>query len=86
MSETLRRLEQQLAEAVAAEDFEIAALLRDEICKRQDASASKLREQVPGKMGLGTSREVYVRPEGWTPPKKPDLMTSRVKPGTRRRS
>ena len=41
---------------------------------------SRLRPQIPGKMGLGTSEQRVKPPEGWTPPKKPDPMTSNTKP------
>ena len=37
-------------------------------------------------MGLGTDQQVYKPPAGWTPPPKPDLLTSNRKPGGRRRS
>ncbi len=48
--------------------------------KPVDPKASKLRRQEPGKMGLGTSEPSRTPPAGWKPPKKPDLMTSNVKP------
>jgi hypothetical protein len=47
--------------------------------KAIDPKASKLRRQEPGRMGLGTSEQEMRPPEGWKPPKKPDLMTSNVK-------
>jgi hypothetical protein len=47
--------------------------------KAIDPKASKLRRQVPGSMGLGTSEQEMRPPEGWKPPKKPDPMTSKVK-------
>ena len=46
---------------------------------------SNLREQVPGKMGLGSSQEDYVRDPARPLPKKPDPMTKGHKPGGRRR-
>jgi hypothetical protein len=73
-------LRRRMAEAAAADDFETAARLRDEL-----NSLSGLRRQVPGRMGLGTDQAVYRPPEGWTPPKKPDPMTSGHKPGGRKR-
>jgi hypothetical protein len=45
-----------------------------------DPKASKLRRQEPGKMGLGASEQEMRPPAGWTPPKKPDLMTTNTKP------
>jgi hypothetical protein len=66
-------------------DFEEARRLRDRInLMRGGASAagaahadtSGLIRQQPGSMGLGTSRQRPVPPPGWTPPPKPDLMTS----------
>ena len=47
--------------------------------------ASRLRRQVPGRMGLGTDQPAYIPPKGWKPPKKPDLMTANVKPRGGRR-
>lgn len=74
-------LERRLSEAVAAEDFELAARLRDELAAAGGPlPPSKLRRQVPGAMGLGTSEQAFRPPPGWVKPKKPDLMTSRVKP------
>lgn len=89
--EEIARLEARMARAVEQEDFETAARLRDEIAwlRRDDrdaaAQGSRLQRQVPGKMGLGSSQETYVRPEGWTPPPKPDLMTNVKKGGRRKR-
>ncbi len=68
-------LEVQLAEAAAAGDYELAARLRD----RMAAQGSKLRPQVPGKMGLGTSDQKMKPKPGWVPPKKPDPMTANTK-------
>ena len=96
MSHThLDDLKQQMEEAVAAEDFETAAKLRDRIESAlrdnlvrgvADApQASYFQRQVPGKMGLGTDQQVYAPPEGWVPPKKPDPMTTGHSRGARRR-
>ena len=78
--EDIADLRRRMAEAAAADDFETAARLRDEL-----NSLTGLRRQVPGRMGLGTDQAVYKPPSGWTPPKKPDLMTSGHKPGGRKR-
>jgi UvrB/UvrC motif-containing protein len=78
-------LERRMAEAAAAGDFEIAATLRDAIARIRSGE-SGLREQVPGKMGLGSSQERYVADRKRPMPKKPDPMTSRHKPGGRKRS
>lgn len=90
----LDELKEQLEEAVAAQDFESAARLRVEIEGIQHsalvrdveppAQASYFQRQVPGRMGLGTDQPVPKRPEGWTPPKKPDPMTANHSRGGRR--
>ena len=87
-------LHARMAGAVEAQDLELAARLRDEIAAAagleappsDDLPPTKIRRQVPGAMGLGTDQQVYKPPEGWTPPRKPDLLTSNHKPGGRRRS
>ena len=68
--------------AAAALDFEEARRLRDRISLLQGgasveeaAAADGLTRQRLGAMGLGTSRQQVVPPEGWTPPPKPDPMT-----------
>jgi hypothetical protein len=79
-------LERRVAEAEAAGDAETAELLRDAIA-RIKSGESNLREQVPGRMGLGSSQERYVgadRRRGL--PKRPDPLTGGHKPGGRRRS
>ena len=92
----LSELEEEMAQAVASEDFETASALRDQIdLIRRDMrvmeqpgsdapQASYLRRQEPGKMGLGTNQSSYVPPEGWIPPKKPDPMTTGHSKGGRR--
>ncbi len=87
-------LQARMARAVEAQDFELAARLRDELAAAghleappsDDLPPSKICRQVPGAMGLGTDQQVYKPPAGWTPPPKPDLLTSNRKPGGRRRS
>ncbi len=77
MAELRRRMET----AVADEDFEAAARLRDQIAALAKGDADSLfRRQVPGRMGLGTDQQVLQPPKGWKPPRKPDLMTSNTKP------
>lgn len=76
-------LKRRIAEADAAGDAETAELLRDALARLQSGD-SKLREQAPGRMGLGTSQERYAS-EGAPLPKKPDPMTKGHKPGGRRR-
>ena len=98
MSKThLDDLEQRMAQAVAAEDFEAAGKLRDEIVRlRRDAKvlatpeaetpqAAYFQRQTPGRMGLGTDRQVYAPPPGWVAPVKPDPMTRGHSRGGRRR-
>jgi len=78
-------LERRMAEATEAGDFETAATLRDAIARIRSGD-SALREQVPGKMGLGSSQERYLGAgRKRSLPKKPDPMTSGHKPGGRRR-
>jgi hypothetical protein len=77
-------LKRRMAEAADAGDFETAAALRDAI-GRMERGESKLAEQKPGKMGLGSSQEDYLRDPAKTLPKKPDFMTKNHKPGGRRR-
>ena len=83
-------LHARMARAVEAQDFELAARLRDEIASAGGVQIapppSKIRRQVPGAMGLGTDQQVYTPPPGWKRPPKPDLKTSNHKPGGRRRS
>lgn len=70
-----------MAQAVAAEDFEAAARLRDRIAAlKAGADETLFQRQIPGRMGLGTDQQVMAPPKGWKPPKKPDLMTSNTKP------
>lgn len=76
-------LKRRIQEAEAAGDAETAELLRDALA-RIESGDSKLREQVPGKMGLGSSQERYAS-EGAALPKKPDPMTKGHRPGGRRR-
>ncbi|MEW5686762.1 MAG: UvrB/UvrC motif-containing protein [Pseudomonadota bacterium] len=79
-------LERRMREAAEAGDFETAALLRDSIARIRSGE-SGLREQQPGKMGLGSSQERYLGADRQKKalPKKPDPMTSGHKPGGRRR-
>jgi hypothetical protein len=76
-------LKARIVEAEAAGDMETAALLREAL-QRIESGESRLREQVPGKMGLGSSQERYGS-EGGPRPERPDPMTKRHKPGGRRR-
>jgi hypothetical protein len=80
MTDDLEALKQFLADAVLAEDFEMAATLRDRIAALEPSTPTKLRRQEPGKMGLGTSDQKFKPPPGWKPPKRPDLMTTNTKP------
>lgn len=82
--ETLAELEAEMAAAVAREDYETAARLRDRI--RDLSSQTDFKRQTPGKMGLGTNQQVNRPPPGWKPPPKPAPMTSGHKKGGRRSS
>ncbi len=74
-------LERRMAQAVAADDYETAASLRDRIAAlKAKGGETMFRRQTPGRMGLGTDQQVMAPPKGWKPPKKPDLMTSNTKP------
>ncbi|MBB6504290.1 hypothetical protein F4693_001255 [Sphingomonas endophytica] len=79
---TIQALGEQMAAAAAALDFEearrlrdVIALLRNGASVEEAAAADGFTRQQPGAMGLGTSRQQVVPPEGWTKPRKPDLMT-----------
>ncbi|HEY4029057.1 MAG TPA: UvrB/UvrC motif-containing protein [Caulobacteraceae bacterium] len=81
----IEALERHMAEAVAAEDYEGAARLRDRIAAlkgkgSKESSESLFHRQVPGRMGLGTDQQVMAPPKAWKRPKKPDLLTSNIKP------
>lgn len=76
-------LEQQMAVAAAAEDFETAARIRNQISELRgegDNSSPLVRKPPPGQMGLGTQVPVAAPPPAWRRPKKPDPMTTNVKP------
>jgi hypothetical protein len=77
-------LEKEMADAAAAEDFETAARLRNEILDLRgqdpDRASPLVRKPPPGQMGLGTQVPVGAPPKGWKRPKKPDPMTSNIKP------
>ncbi len=77
-------LERRMAEAAEAGDFETAGLLRDAIA-RLKSGESNLVEQRPGRMGLGSSQEMYRRDPAKPLPRKPDPMTTGHRPGGRRR-
>lgn len=94
MTDTIENLRKRMEAAAEALDFEEARRLRDQLSLlrlRPDAGApgdidtSGLKRQVPGQMGLGTSDPAFLPPDGWTRPKKPDLLTSGRKRAKRRR-
>ncbi len=76
-------LRRQMEAAAAALDFETAKRLRDQISVLRGggevADTDGLTRQQPGAMGLGTSQQRVVPPEGWVKPKKPDPMTKERK-------
>jgi septal ring factor EnvC (AmiA/AmiB activator) len=78
----IEALSKQMAEAAAAEDFETAAALRNQI---EELRGQTVRKPPPGQMGLGTHIPVAAPPKGWKPPKKPDPMTTNSKPRGRTR-
>ena len=71
-------LTRRMHEAATAENFELAARLRNEI---EALKGPTVRQPPPGQMGLGTHVPVAAPPKGWKPPRKPDPMTSHVKRG-----
>jgi len=85
MANQLEELRLRMEAAAAAMDFEEARRLRDRIsvlrgqtagAGEPDIDTSGLDRQQPGAMGLGTSQQRVVPPQGWKPPRKPDPMTS----------
>ena len=83
MPDDLEALRRAMAQAVAAEDYEAAAALRDRLEALR--GGSRVRRPEPGAMGLGTERPAHVPPAGWVKPRRPDPMTSGNKRGGRRR-
>ena len=84
--ENARDLEARMADAIAADDYELAAILRDRLAVLRPDAPPRLRRGVPGAMGLGTDTARHRPPEGWTPPPRPDLGVTNVKRGGRRKS
>jgi hypothetical protein len=82
-AEDVEALRRAMAQAVADEDYEAAAALRDRL--KVAEGAPRVRRQEPGSMGLGTERPAHVPPAGWVKPQRPDLMTTGTKRGGRRR-
>jgi hypothetical protein len=83
----IAELSEEMAAAAAADDFERAAALRDEIAVLKGQGGHEtpvVRQPPPGQMGLGTHVPVAAPPQGWRPPKKPDPMTRNSRPGGRR--
>lgn len=81
--DAIAKLEARRAEAEAAGDLETAELLADAIARLKSGESS-LREQEPGRMGLGTSQEDYRKDPPRRLPTKPDPMTRGHRPGGRR--
>lgn len=85
MSDEIDDLRRRMEAAAAALDFEEAKRLRDRLSLLRGgatpqavaaADTAGLTRQQPGRMGLGTSQQRVVPPPGWTPPRKPDPMTT----------
>jgi len=85
MTDAIDRLRKRMEAAAQALDFEEARRLRDQLNLLQlrpdavipaDFDTSRLKRQVPGQMGLGTSDPAFLPPDGWKPPKKPELFTT----------
>jgi hypothetical protein len=77
----IEELTRQMRDAAAAEDFERAARLRNQI---EELKGPSVRKPPPGQMGLGTNIPVAAPPKGWIRPKRPDLMTTNVKSKSKR--
>ena len=77
----IEALKAEMAAAAAAEDYERAGALRDEIA---DLEPPTVRKPPPGQMGLGTNIPVAAPPKGWRPPRKPSPMTTNFKPRGKR--
>jgi hypothetical protein len=73
---SIAELQRRMAQAVAEEDFETAARLRDDLAALGVTGAGAFQRQTPGRMGLGTDQGAYKPPPGWTPPPRPDPMTA----------
>jgi hypothetical protein len=94
MTDTIAALQQRMAAAAEALDFEEAKRCRDRISLLRggasesdaaEADTAGLVRQQPGAMGLGTSQQRMVPPPGWTPPPRPDPLTAgRSRRGRRR--
>ena len=81
MSDEVLALQARMADAVAAEDYELAGQLREKLValgglEALIAPGSKLKREQPGKMGLGTDQQVYAPPKGWVAPKRPPPSTT----------
>ena len=85
MSDDIEQTRLRMEAAAARMDFEEAKRLRDQLnllrggaplSEVQDIDSTGLSRQQPGSMGLGTSQQRMTPPPGWTPPPKPDPMTS----------
>ncbi len=93
---TIDELQRRMDAAAEALDFEEARLLRDRIALIRGGASTDddeagtiagLVRQLPGAMGLGTSQQRMRPPPGWTPPPKPDPMTTgSARPRGRRNS
>jgi hypothetical protein len=85
-------LQKRMEQAAEAMDFEEAARLRNEIAHlrgempelpkedEEGVLTTTVSQPPPGAMGLGSHVPVKQPPKGWKKPKKPDPMTSNVKP------
>ena len=85
MDKEIEDLQLAMEAAAHALDYEEARRIRDRINllrgganaeEAAEADTSGLVRQRSGAMGLGTSRQRPVPPQGWKPPPKPDFMTS----------
>jgi len=72
MTDSIADLRHRMAAAAAAQDYEEARRLRDQLAALE---TDGLRVQQPGAMGLGTSQQRMEPPQGWAKPAKPDPMT-----------
>ncbi|HYE43600.1 MAG TPA: excinuclease ABC subunit B [Caulobacteraceae bacterium] len=78
-----------MGRAIAGGDAAEARRLRDEIDRLAGVApdarhGSRIGRGSPGAMGLGTDQPT-LRKRAWTPPPRPDPMTTNTKAGGRRR-
>src|SRR3569833_672694 len=90
---SIAELEQRLKKAMAEEDFEACARLRDELTDLREIhgmppgpdspdapTSTTLRRQEPGKKRQNTKQPAHRAGGDWKRPQRPDQKTSNTKP------